>query len=182
MKLDVSQILKVPGASIPFEVAGEVGGLDSAGDSQADGPFHARGVATSIGDGVYIDARAKGSVRMVCSRCLMPFVKAVSLNCEGKFVEDPENRKEKDDEVEVFPLEGESCDLSEMVRHEIVLGLPMKPLCAPGCKGICPTCGKNLNEGDCGCDKPEVHGTLFGKKLLEAVNERGKKHGRSEKA
>lgn len=180
MKIDVSEILKVPGASIPFDAEGEVGVLDSAAAFEAAGPFVARGVATSIGDGVYVDAHARGSVKMVCSRCLAPFTKSLTLSCEGKFVEDPGTKGEKeDDEVEVFPLENGFCDLGEMIRHEVVLNLPMKPLCAPHCKGICPVCGRNLNEGDCGCEKPQVAESVFGKKLLEAVHERGKKHGGS---
>jgi uncharacterized protein len=178
LKIDVSEILKVPGASIPFEVEGDLGKDESAGLFEASGPFSARGVATSIGDGVYVEAHAEGKVNLVCSRCLVPFTKTVALNCEGKFVEDAQSH-ETDDEVEVFPLDGEFCDLDEMLRHEIVLSHPMKPLCSTGCKGICAVCGKNLNEGDCGCEAPESQETAFGKKLLEAVNERGKKHGRS---
>lgn len=177
MKVDVSEILKVPGASISFEVRGELGEVDSEGGLRADGPFVARGVATSIGDGVYVEAHANGNVTMLCSRCLTRFSKAVNVSCEGKFVENPQVRE--DDEVGVYPLEGEFCDLAEMVRQEIVLNRPMKPLCTPSCKGLCQVCGQNLNERDCGCVKTEASVTAFGRKLLEAVDERGKRDGRS---
>lgn len=147
---------------------------------QVAGGFAVRGVATSIGDGVYVDAHAEGTVKLTCSRCLGSFAKKMGLDCEAKFMENPEDRSREDrDEIEVFSLENGVCDLSEMVRHEIVLNLPMKPLCSPRCKGLCPVCGANLNEGGCDCEKPDPGETVFGRKLLEALNERGKKHGRS---
>ena len=47
-------------------------------------------------------------------------------------------------------------DLDELLREDILLDLPSKYLCSPDCKGLCPKCGKNLNEGDCGCDRKEI--------------------------
>ena len=180
MKLDVSLILKEPGASMPFSVTGEIGGLDvPGGASSVSGPFAVKGVATALGNGVYVEANAKGSVKLVCSRCLTTFDRALDLSCEAKFVPEigaaPEDREE---EIDIFPLTDSICDLDEMIRHEIVLNVPMKPLCGEDCKGLCPVCGKNLNEGDCDCPKDEAQPTLFGQKLLEAVEERGKRHGR----
>ena len=46
---------------------------------------------------------------------------------------------------------GAFLDLTEEVREAIILSLPMFPVCHPECKGRCPSCGANLNEGDCGC-------------------------------
>jgi len=42
-------------------------------------------------------------------------------------------------------------DLNPDIREEIILDYPMKPLCNPGCKGLCAKCGKNKNEGGCNC-------------------------------
>ncbi len=180
MKIDVTEILKTPGAGMPFEVEGEIMLADPEDEGEGPGVFAVRGVATSIGDGVYVDAHAKGTVELVCSRCLSTFTKQVDLDCEAKFVENPQDRSHEDqDEVEIFPMENGVCDLGEMVRHEIVLNLPMKPLCSPRCKGLCPVCGANLNEVECDCEKPAPGETVFGRKLLEALNERGKKNGRS---
>jgi uncharacterized protein len=179
LKVDVSPILKEPGASLPFDLKGRLGETDlPGGPVEVPGPLTARGVATSLGDAVYIEANVRGSMELTCSRCLMPFERPIDLSCEGKFVKDASVESREEDEVEVFPLEGTYCDLDEMIRHEIVLGIPMKPLCSEGCKGFCPVCGKNLNEGDCGCLKPQDEPNPFGRKLLEALEERGKKDGR----
>ena len=50
-----------------------------------------------------------------------------------------------------YPLGEESVDLEPMVREQCLLGLPLRPLCKPDCRGLCSHCGANLNEGPCGC-------------------------------
>ncbi|HHY76547.1 MAG TPA: DUF177 domain-containing protein [Firmicutes bacterium] len=182
MKIDVTEILKTPGEGMSFQVGGEVPIPETMDGAQAVGSFVVRGVATSTGLGVYVDAHAVGTVELTCSRCLGSFTKEMELDCEAEFVEDPDGRpQEEEPEVSVFALEGGVCDLGEMVRHEVLLNLPMKPLCSEDCKGLCPVCGKNLNEGDCDCEKTGFGVTAFGRKLLDALNEteRGKKNGRS---
>jgi uncharacterized protein len=181
VKIDVSLILKEPGASLPFDAKGMISGLTvDGGVAEVREPLTVRGVTTSLGNGVYVEANVRGSVELQCSRCLSTFERPIDLSCEGKFTGDVLDKEPEDeDEVEVFPLEGTYCDLDEMIRHEIVLSLPMKPLCREDCKGLCPTCGKNLNEGVCDCASPEEPSSRFGRKLLEAVDERGKKDGRS---
>jgi uncharacterized metal-binding protein YceD (DUF177 family) len=148
MKIDVTEILKTPGAGMSFEVEGDVCAPQGPGESHGAGVFAVRGVATSIGIGVYVDAHAKGSVELICSRCLGSFTKKMELHCEAEFLENPDERlKEDPQEVGVFPLRNGVCDLGEMVRHEILLNLPMKPLCSHGCKGLCPVCGANSKRG-----------------------------------
>lgn len=58
-----------------------------------------------------------------------------------------------EDEVETF--EGFILDLNELVLSEMEISVPMKILCKDDCKGLCPACGKNLNQGPCGCDLHE---------------------------
>ena len=84
----------------------------------------------------------RGGVRMavefLCSRCLRPAVKEIR----------------SDDLIYSVTLkEDEIIDLTERIREDIILALPLKPLCDEGCRGICPGCGKDLNEGPCGCDR-----------------------------
>jgi uncharacterized protein len=70
----------------------------------------------------------------------------------------PEAQEEEvelsDRDVVVGYYEGDRLDLGEVVREQVLLGLPLKPLCREDCHGLCPRCGKNRNAGACGC-KPE---------------------------
>ena len=74
---------------------------------------------------------------LVCSRCLKEFELPLHV---GQFVVHQE-------------LHGEDfVDLTPNIREDILLELPQRALCGPKCKGLCPTCGKNLNEGACQCE------------------------------
>ncbi|HET6915863.1 MAG TPA: DUF177 domain-containing protein [Acidimicrobiales bacterium] len=57
---------------------------------------------------------------------------------------------EEEDE-ETYPLKGELLDLQPLVRDALLLDLPLAPLCREDCKGLCPTCGADLNDGPCSC-------------------------------
>ena len=86
------------------------------------------------------EALARGALRLPC-RC-------VCRRCGQDF------RAEFADEdfCETLQTEGQlTWDLTESVREGIILVLPSYPICGEGCKGVCPHCGKNLNEGPCGC-------------------------------
>ena len=86
------------------------------------------------------EALARGALRLpcrcVCRRCGRDF--------EAEFAEE--------DFCETLQVEGQNTwDLTESAREGIILVLPSYPICGEGCKGVCPHCGKNLNEGPCGC-------------------------------
>ncbi len=89
-----------------------------------------------ITNAVSVDLTLSTVVTLVCSRCLkefeIDFRKTLKLN---------------------YPVEKSVrvIDLDQDIRQEIVLDYPMKPLCSIDCNGLCPQCGKNLNEGSCGC-------------------------------
>ena len=54
--------------------------------------------------------------------------------------------------------DGDRLDLGEVVREQVLLALPLKPLCREDCRGLCPRCGQNRNLGPCGCPPPEEPG------------------------
>lgn len=89
-----------------------------------------------ITNAVTVDLAASGSMRLNCSRCLEEFEdvfdKQVFLNYQADSSE---------------PI----IDLDPDIRDEIMLDYPIKPLCKPDCKGLCPKCGKDLNQGGCYC-------------------------------
>ncbi len=179
LKLDVSSILNHPGSTIAFELEEKISS-PVEGVSLPEG-VSVRGVATSLGQHVYIEGEAAGRVELVCSRCLTDFGRPFEVAFEGKFVPEEmlEGWTKDEDETEVYGLDGTTCDLSVMVLQEILLNLPMKPLCSPGCKGLCPVCGQNRNEGSCMCPETPEDLTPFGKKFMDALAERSKKDGRT---
>jgi uncharacterized protein len=105
--------------------------------------------------GLLVRASLTSTPRLECSRCLEPYSREVELDFEEEFVVryDPvtgapiEGVEDQDFEVD----ERNHLDLDEAVRQYELTALPLQPLCRPGCKGLCPQCGRNLNEGECGC-------------------------------
>jgi uncharacterized protein len=94
--------------------------------------------------------QAEGTVRApwvgICRRC----AEAVSGQLEVRVLE----RFGDDADEDFYPIVDETIDLGPLVRDAIVLELPSAPLCRDDCAGLCPQCGANRNEGDCGCVAP----------------------------
>lgn len=84
----------------------------------------------------------------VCDRCLCDMETEVSQDFDEVFWPDGTQEEEE------YTYKGETVSLDKMVYDAIILGLPHQLLCREDCRGICPQCGQNLNDGECGC-KPE---------------------------
>ncbi len=98
------------------------------------------------------------SVELLCSRCARSFKRSFCERVEALYrKEKPELREGEGqlsgEEVETLFYDGETIDLSTPIRDTILLSVPIKPLCREDCKGLCPRCGKDLNEGPCDCPK-----------------------------
>ena len=107
--------------------------------------------ATDVGDGVLVRGTLRGAVRLDCRRCLQPVEHEVDEHVDLLFAPPAEGQEEGDD-GEVYPLpRGDELDLTDAVREHVVLGAPEFALCREECRGLCPGCGKDLNEGDCSC-------------------------------
>ncbi len=109
------------------------------------------------GAGVFrVTGRAITRLELDCGRCLDAFEVPVDARFELRYVPQPESAAEgereigEDDLTTSFYREG-TLDVVELLREQFQLALPMKPLCAESCRGLCPECGANLNRTDCGC-------------------------------
>ena len=87
------------------------------------------------------------AVLMDCSCCLTPVRKELCFEIKERFA----HTGRDDEETETFT--GDQIDLADFVKRGIIGELPMRVECREDCKGLCPICGKDLNDGDCGCDR-----------------------------
>lgn len=135
----------------------------SAFDPQDDAYRVATPVAVSMdiekaGPGIFrVQGRATTRLMLECGRCLDEMEVPVDARFELRYVPQAENEGEpereiaEDDLTTAFYREG-SLDVIDMLREQFELALPMKPLCAESCRGLCPECGANLNRTKCGCE------------------------------
>jgi uncharacterized protein len=105
-----------------------------------------------------VAGRLTGELELTCSRCLEPFRLPVATEFDLRYVPRVENAGEGEREVEEDDLstafyDGDEIDLAQLIMEQFQLALPMKPLCRDDCKGLCPTCGTNLNTGACDCNQ-----------------------------
>jgi uncharacterized protein len=113
-------------------------------------------------DGVLVLGQLHTSVELVCSRCLDEFSLPLRFNLEEEFrptidiVTGAILPVTEDDEAATRIDEHHELDLTEVVRQDILLALPPNPICRTKCLGLCPTCGKNWNEGPCDCKHDEI--------------------------
>jgi uncharacterized protein len=103
-----------------------------------------------------VAGRVNTRLQMACGRCLEPFEIPVDASFDLRYAPQTENAGEVEREIRVDDLETVYyreglLDLTEMLREQFQLSVPMKPLCADDCRGLCPECGANLNLGSCSC-------------------------------
>jgi uncharacterized protein len=102
--------------------------------------------------------RVGTTLQLGCGRCLEPFLRPVDSAFELDYVPQGANTGEGEIEIEADDLStayyrDETIDLGHLMREQFYLALPMKPLCSPDCRGLCPVCGTNLNKGTCACEQ-----------------------------
>ena len=105
------------------------------------------------GTDVLVTGHLGARVPVTCSRCLEPSQLTVAPEVDVRFVPRPAGRAEElgSDDLETDVYDHDQIDLRALVQGETELVLPMKPLCRPDCRGLCPVCGGNRNVVACAC-------------------------------
>ena len=113
-------------------------------------------VFTNAGDGVLVSGMVRAHAEGECDRCLEP----ASFEVAGEIQEyylfaEPDDPDAYEDDFEVLGQD-RVIDLADSIHDAVVMDTPFVVLCQSDCKGLCPTCGANLNLGDCGCSSHQV--------------------------
>lgn len=158
MRVPIADLLKEPGShkTLPVQISLEP--VEIKGESVQFGqPFTGEAEIWNVGDRMLVRAKAEGDATLSCSRCLTVFSARLHVSFEEEFVQgEPREEVEPTDEDRTLSFyQGEEIDLSDSLRENLLLELPMKPLCDAACAGLCPTCGANLNQGKCGCGETD---------------------------
>jgi uncharacterized protein len=106
-------------------------------------PFQCQVNAMAAGTEIVVQGQATGQAQLTCSRCLEEYPQSISVGFET-----------------TAGIEQGDVELSGEIAQAVVLALPMKPLCRDQCKGLCPHCGQNLNQGGCSCKPDPIHPDL----------------------
>ena len=125
-------------------------------------PIHLDAYVRKVQEEITVEGRISTHIEMICSRCLTPHDEYLDDTFEVIYRPRPEEQ-EVGDEIELEETDlnisyyvGDSLAIAELIREQLLLLLPVKPLCKDDCVGLCPSCGQNLNEGSCTCPKEAI--------------------------
>ncbi|MBI4670573.1 MAG: DUF177 domain-containing protein [Chloroflexi bacterium] len=171
MRYNVSQLLKGHvGETRHYQLQDAIPDLDPAIKPLTD----LVGVVDLIhtNEGILVRANLRTTIELTCSRCLTEFAYPVHFQVDEEFhptidivtgarLPQPEDADQAT-QIDIHHL----LDLTEIVRQGLTLTLPMAPLCRNNCRGLCPNCGKNWNEGPCDCKTESLDPRLAALKNL----------------
>ena len=142
---------------------------DDRAGYRAAAPAHVSARLEKLARRVRLRAVTRAELTCPCGRCLAPVSVAVPVEFELSLVPEDEPEpaahagRERDEgpaggsfraeEADEEHYRGKIIDLDPILREQILLSLPAYPVCRETCQGLCPVCGQNLNERDCGCDR-----------------------------
>ncbi len=152
----------LPREALDAIVAGDRAGWRAHGGATVEAHFG------KLDRRVFVKATGAAELACECSRCLAPIASRLPFSFELTLVPADEYERQEQAAAEdkahhpvagSFDLAhaeeesyaGKVVDLDPILREQVVLALPGYPVCQEGCKGLCSVCGKNLNDGECGC-------------------------------
>jgi uncharacterized protein len=142
--VNVLEVVRRPGTRKPVSVTAPVGELSMAGVRvPAERNVTVDVTIESLTDGITVEGTVTAKWEAECRRCLAEAGEVLRIPVRELFQVIPIAE-------DAYEYDGEQLDLAQLARDAILLELPLAPTCRPDCAGLCPECGANRNDGDCG--------------------------------
>ncbi len=154
--------------------------LDGPGEAKFREPVRVRGRAQKITDLIEVEGEIATAVDLECGRCLNPFRQplvipfAITFSRELPTVSAEDNEGEVEltpEEMGLIPFSGDEFSLVEAVQEQLLMAVPLRPLCRRECQGLCPQCGVDWNQATCDCEPPHFNGRFAALKGLKVNKE-----------
>jgi uncharacterized protein len=155
LKVDLGQLARKKRLQIDTSVpANEM--LSDEAAFRLIGPLNVRLEAQQSGHDVLVRGAVEGEAELNCRRCLVAVAAPIDEEVALLFREGVSLAEAEDAEIYPLPEKGNELDLIPALREHLVLAVPDFAICSDTCKGLCPTCGANLNETTCSCEPATV--------------------------
>lgn len=151
MRIDVTGLRREVGRSKSFSFTGSIGG-----DQEPPASAEVDVTMTNAGPALVAQFSVSATVAQECARCLEMVSIPVDVQFTREYRERTVQSDMEDEEADITWYQDNTIDVDDDVYEQVVLALPMKPVCAVDCRGLCPVCGQNLNAADCGCDRQRI--------------------------
>lgn len=150
MIIDLEPLFNVEGLVKEIDYTVDLSEEELRGSKPFTAPVKVRGSLSNHSGIVTVDVNADFTMSVSCDRCAKPVDYPYDIDINHTLVA-ALNDEENDDLLLVEDIK--NFNLDELVTDDIFLNLPSKFLCSEDCKGLCPRCGKDLNDGPCSCQK-----------------------------
>lgn len=170
--LEVGDLRKQTGNEKEFTGRASRLEIELQGDLIAFSDVQVSGWAKNVGGKIYVRGSITAGASLTCSRCLAPFSVLIEPSFEETYFGDGgAGSRDLGDAGRIY--RGERIDLSDVIIESLILTLPMKSVCRTACRGLCTTCGCNLNTERCGCGPkaPDPRLAVLGEYLENIKNE-----------
>lgn len=147
MRLNLREIIHVPGAKLPFEFQMDLSKEEFFGTYPVTHPVTVSGAVENIADVLVLEGQAVSVLDCTCDRCMNRFSREKVVELSFLLAETLEG------ESEIVLLDDGEVDVGDLAYTAFVLNMDTKNLCSEDCKGLCPGCGVNLNKEPCRCEK-----------------------------
>ena len=144
--VNVVELLRWPGTTKEVTVTVATADLEFGDARIVDEPVDIALRLESLSNGVAVHGTATARWAGECRRCLEPVTERMAVELDELY-----QRVQEDPDA--YAIENDQINLLPMVRENLLLAVPVGPLCRQDCPGFCPQCGSDLSQGPCGCDR-----------------------------
>lgn len=150
MRLNLHEIINIPGGTKPFGYDPDVSDINFESVKAVVTAPHAAGQIRNSAGVLVMNYEITADFVCQCARCLTEFEKHISITGEAVISDE----RQDEDNPDIYLLDGEVIDVDEIIITAFVLNMEQRFLCSEDCKGLCSTCGKDLNVAPCDCKAP----------------------------
>ncbi len=153
MIIDVSSILKETGGKINIDAKLDFADVDFLGESfRFTAPLDLCGKIYNNGKSLRLELKVSGNMQVHCARCISLIDTGLEFDVVENFMQDDSEAVDED----IILFSGTKIDIKDVVVNSFFMNAEGRYLCSEDCKGLCPKCGKNLNEGSCDCADDDI--------------------------
>lgn len=155
MKINILRLKNAPGSSLPFNI---MQGLETTEMNGQEfnfvNPVEIKGEVTNQNNLFLVRGLAKATISTTCAKCLEPFELKLKAKLDETYTQENDGIGAANEDLIVF--HGDIIDIEPEVIKSLLMELPMKLVCSPTCRGLCPQCGTNLNLNECDCQNDHI--------------------------
>ena len=152
MVIDLRKLFQADGMTETHTGEVDFSGVDLGGVKPCCVPVKVRASLRGCAGAVDLTADIQYTVTMPCDRCAETVVREYDRTFNHTLVRE----SQEEDPGEFIPVPDEKLDLDILLLEDVLLDMPGQFLCKEDCKGLCPSCGQNWNEGPCKCGAPSM--------------------------